>query len=227
MKKIILFLLMLYAATAINAQEVFFPTKEGSVLVYKMFDKKDKETGIMRYTIKEVKINGDNMDITYLIESLDNKGANQFKEEVTLNKKGDVLYFDMSNFINKSAFQQDGEMPPGLEIKGNNLEVPLNPQPGTMLPDANIEMAIKMGFVNMKIATNITNRKVELVEDVTVPAGSFNCYKFTGDVTSTIMGKKINSTTAEWYARGLGVVKSESYDKNGKLNSYMVLAEVN
>lgn len=227
MEKIVLFLLIFIATTAINAQEIFFPTSEGKILVYKMFDKKNKETGMLRYTIKEVNISGDNMDIIYLVESLDSKGKEEFKEEITLNKKGDVLYFDMSNFINKSAFQQDGEMPPGLEIKGNNLEVPINPQPGTTLPDANIEMAIKMGFVNMKIATNIINRKVELIEDVTVPAGIFNCYKFTGDVTNTVMGKKISSTTAEWYTRGLGVVKSESYDKNGKLNSYMVLTEVN
>jgi hypothetical protein len=32
--------------------------------------------------------------------------------------------------------------------------------------------------------------------------------------------------SAEWYAKGIGVVKSESYDKNGNLQSRTELIEV-
>lgn len=227
MKKILLFTLILFVVVPLKAQESFFPTKEGTVLVYKMFDKKNKETGSMKYTIKKIVTNGDDMDITYLIENIDPKEKNLFKEEVTMYKKGDVLYFDMSNFINKAAFQQDGEMSPNIQITGNNMEIPVNPQPGQSLPDANMEMAMKMAFVNLKMSTNLTNRKVIGVEDVTVPAGVFNCYKFTNDVEASVLGKKISSSTAEWYARGLGVVKSENYNKKGELESYMVLVEKN
>lgn len=226
MKKLILFTAIVLVALGINAQEIFFPTKEGTVLVYKSFDKKDKETSMVKYTIKHLKLNGNDMDITYLVESLDPKEKLVFKEEITIQQKGDKLYFDMSNFINKAAFQQEGSIPAEIEITGNNMEVPSNPNPGDVLPDANVEMSMKLGFVNMKMSANVTNRKVEAIEDVTVTAGSFKGYKFSCTVNSSVMGMKVNSQNTDWYAKGVGIVKSESYDKNGKLQSRTELIEI-
>jgi len=226
MKKLILFTAIILIASGLNAQEIFFPTKEGTVLKYKTFDKKDKVTGTMQYTINHLKINGNDMDITYLVESIDPKDKLVFKEEITIQQKGDKIYFDMSNFINKAAFQQDGTIPGEIEITGNNLEVPTNPNPGDVLPDANVEMALKMGFVNMKMSANVTNRKVEAIEDITVAAGTFKGYKFTCDVNSTVIGIKVNSKNTDWYAKGVGIVKTESYDKNGKLLSRTELIEL-
>lgn len=226
MKKLILFTVMIFFGIALNAQEIFFPTKEGTVLVYKSFDKKDKETNTVKYTITHLKIDGSDMDITYLVESLDPKEKLVFKEEITIHQKGDKLYFDMSNFINKAAFQQNGEIPAEIQVTGNNLEVPSNPKPGDVLPDANVEMAMKLGFVNMKMSANVTNRKVEAIEDITVKAGTFKGYKFSSEVNSTVMGIKVNSKNTDWYAKGVGIVRTESYDKNGKLQSYMELIEL-
>ena len=180
MKKLILFTAIILIGVALKAQEIFFPTKEGTVLVYKSFDKKDKETNMVKYTIKHLNINGSDMDITYLVESLDPKEKLVFKEEITIHQKGDKLYFDMSNFINKAAFQQNGEIPAEIQVTGNNLEVPSNPKPGDVLPDANVEMAMKLGFINMKMSANVTNRKVEAIEDITVKAGTFKGFKFRG-----------------------------------------------
>jgi hypothetical protein len=226
MKKLILFTVMIFFGMALKAQEIFFPTKEGTVLVYKSFDKKDKETNTVKYTITHLTLSGDDMDITYLIESLDPKEKLVFKDEITIHKKGDKLYFDMSNFINKAAFQQNGEIPAEIQVTGNNMEVPSNPKPGDVLPDANVEMAMKLGFVNMKMSANVTNRKVEAIEDITVKAGTFKGYKFTSEVNSTVMGMKVNSKNTDWYAKGVGIVKTESYDKNGKLQSYQELIEL-
>jgi hypothetical protein len=226
MKKMLLLALLLIGTNMVKAQETFFPTREGTELVYKMFDKKDKLISMMRYAITHIRTDGDDMEITYQVASMNSKEEIQYKEEVTIYKKGDKMIVDMGNFINKAAFQQDGEMPPNIEITGNQMEIPISPQPGTLLPDAKVEMALKMGFINLKLATNITNRRVEKVEDISVPAGIFACYKFTSDVTSTVMGKKVNSSLVEWYAKGIGVIKSENYDKQGKLESYMVLAEL-
>jgi hypothetical protein len=210
----------------LQAQNTFFPTKEGTVLTYKSFDKKDKLTFEVKYTIKKVNISGNDLDITYLCESLDNKEKLVFKEEITIHQSGDVLYLDMGNFINKAAFQQEGEIPAEVEVKGNNMQIPLNPQPGQTLPDANVEMSMKMGFVNMWVAADITNRKVESIEDITVAAGNFNCYKFTSDINSVALGIKVKASSAEWYAKGIGTIKSETYDKNGKLVSHMELVSI-
>lgn len=226
MKKALFTFITIFSVLIINAQETFFPTKEGMVLTYKSFDKKDKVSGMTKYTIEKVNINGSDIDFTYLCEVLDNKEKLVFKEEITVHQKGDVMYIDMGNFLNKAAFQQDGEMPAEVEVKGNNMEIPLNPSPGQTLPDASIEMAMKMGFVNMKMSADITNRKVEAIEDITVTGGTFKCYKFSGDVNTVAMGIKVQAKTIEWFAKGIGTVKTESYDKKGNLTGRTELVEV-
>lgn len=226
MKKLLFFTLIIFSVMSLKAQETFFPTKEGTVLIYKTFDKKDKVTNTLQYTIKQVSISGSDMDITYQCESIDPKDKLVFKEEITIHQKGDVLYLDMSNFINKAAFQQNGEIPAEIQVKGNNMEVPLNPQPGDVLPDANVEMALKMGFINLKVSADVTNRKVEAIEDVTVKAGTFKGYKFSSDINSSAMGIKVKASNIDWYAKGIGTVKTESYDKNGNLQSRTELVEL-
>lgn len=226
MKNLLLPVIFIFSALIINAQDSFFPTKEGMVLTYKSFDKKDKITGVMKYTIEKVNINGSDIDFTYLCESLDNKEKLVFKEEITVHQKGDVMYIDMGNFLNKAAFQQDGSMPAEVEVKGNNMEIPLNPSPGQTLPDANIEMSLKMGFMSMKMSADVTNRKVEAIEDISVTGGTFKCYKFSADANTVAMGIKVQAKTIEWFAKGIGTVKTESYDKKGNLTGRTELVEI-
>jgi hypothetical protein len=226
MRKLFLFTAIIFIAMALKAQEIFFPTKEGTVLVYKTFDKKDRETNKVIYTIKHVVINGDNMDITYQVESVDPKDDPIFKDEITIHKKGDKLYFDMSNLINRAAFQQNSERSDEIQITGNNMEIPSNPKPGDTLPDANVVMSMNLGLVNMKMSAQVTNRKVEAIEDVTVKAGTFKGYKFSSEVNSSAMGIRVKSNNLDWYAKGVGIVKTENYDKNGKLQSRTELVEL-
>lgn len=225
MKHLILITTLLLVGTVLSAQEIFFPSKVGTVLVYKTFDKKDKETSTVKYTVTDLKVSGKNMDITYEFESLDNKDKLVFKDEITIHKKGDILYLDMSNFINKAMFQQNGEISPEIKISGNNIQIPSSLKPGDVLPDANVDISMSMGFMNMKASANVTNRKVEAKESITVKAGTFTAYKFTSDVSSSAMGIKMTSKSIEWFAKGIGVVKSESYNKKDKLQSYTELIE--
>lgn len=226
MKKLFLLTGLILSGMTLSAQDTFFPTKEGTVLTYQSFDKKGKESSGVKYTIKNVKGSGDHMDITYEIEALDAKEEMVYVDEVTIQQRGNKMYFDMSNFVNKAAFQQEGEMPATVEITGNSMEIPVNAEAGQTLPDASVIMAMKMGFINMKMSATITNRKVEGWEDITVKAGTFNCCKFSSDVNATIMGINVKTKNTDWYTKGIGAVKTESYDKNGKLQSTTELIEV-
>lgn len=225
MKTIASLFILILVGSAIHAQEIFFPTKVGTSLVYNSFDKKGKMTTRVTNTIKQVKANGDNLDITYLCETFDPKDKPLYRDNITIQKKGEKLYFDMSNFINKSMFQQNGEIPADLQVKGNNMEIPSNPNPGESLPDAYVEMSLKMGFINLKMSAQVTNRKIEALEEVTVKAGTFKAYKLTSEVNAVAMGIKVKTTSIEWYAKGIGVVKMENYDK-GQLLSNSELVEI-
>ena len=226
MKTLLLFTALFLSASVLKCEEIFFPTKVGTVLVYKTFDKKDKETNMVKYTIKNATVSGVNMDITYQIESYDAKQKLIYKEDITIHKKGDKLYFDMSNFINKAALQQGGEISAELKITGNNMEMPSNPKVGDVLPDANVTMAMSMGFVSLKMSADVSNRKVVAIESMTVKGGTFSCYKFSSNVTASTMGIKMTMKNLEWYAKGVGIVRNETYDKNDKLQSHMELVEI-
>jgi hypothetical protein len=223
MRTLLLIATILFSITVAKAQGFFFPSKVGTVLEYKSYDKKEKETGTIRYTITDLKSEGDNMDITYLIESIDAKEKLQFKEELTIHKKGDKLYLDMSSFLRKVAFQKAGDKADKIEITGNDMEIPSNIKPGDILPDSNVDIAMKMGFINIKMSANVTERKVEALEKVVVKAGNFDAYKITSIVSSNAMGMKTNSPTTEWLVKGIGMVKSVTYDKKGNVNSYTEL----
>lgn len=226
MKRILLVAAITLLGTVLSAQETFFPTKPGTVLKYQTTDKKGKITGSYKYTIKEVNVNGQDLDITYLVENMGAKDELVYQEEITIHQRDGVINFDMSAFLNKAAFQQNGEIPSELTVTGNSMEVPVNPQPGMTLPDANVLMAMSMGFVNMKMSADITNRKIEAVEDVTVKGGTFSCYRFTGDIKAAALGMTTTGRSVEWYTKGVGTVKMESYDKNGKLLSTTELTEI-
>ena len=226
MKALFLFTVMFFVGMISRSEEIFFPSKEGTVLIYKTYDKKDKEVNTVKYTITHLKTTGNKTDITYLCESMDPKGKLVFKDEITIQKVGDKLYCDMSKFINKAAFQEDSQIPAEVEITGNNMEIPSNPNLGDMLPDANIVMSMSMGIIKMKMSADVVNRKVESIEDITVKGGTFKCWKFTSDVNSSAMGFKMNTKNVEWYAKGIGMVKTESYDKKGNLQSHTDLIEV-
>ena len=71
MKTILLIATILLSSLLTKAEEIFFPSKEGVVLEYKVYDNKNRETGTTRYTIVEVTKTGDDMDITYLIDTMD------------------------------------------------------------------------------------------------------------------------------------------------------------
>jgi len=226
MKKLFILTIVVFFGLTVSAQKAFFPSKTGTKLTYQSFDKKGKMAGQTKYTVKDLSGSGSNFKITYQVESIDAKGNRVYIDEVTVKQEGDKMYFDMSNFLNKAAFQQNGEIPPSIEVTGNNMEIPLIPVPGTSLPDASVTMAMKMGFISLKMTVNLTNRKVETLEDITVKAGTFNAFKLSGDVNGTILGIKVNSKGLDWYAYGIGLVKTESYDKKGDLQSVLELVEI-
>ncbi len=227
MKRIFVFTLLVIFSLSLSAQKLFFPSKEGTKLTYETYDAKGKTTGKILYTIKEVKKMGDDMDITYKMEMLDAKDEQKFIDEVTIQKRGDQMIIDMSKFINKAAFpQQEGAEAPSVEVTGNNMELPLVPIPGMSLPDANVMMSMKMGFINLKMSANLTNRKVEAIENISVKGKSFNAFKISGDMSTNVLGMKINTHSEEWNAYGIGVVKSVSYNKKGNIESSMELVEI-
>ncbi|MDY0103120.1 MAG: hypothetical protein RBS07_09270 [Lentimicrobium sp.] len=225
MKKITGLLIMLMTAISAQAQncEGFFPMKQGAVIETQSFNPKDKLQGTNRQTILAVDQIEDGMAITVKSEQLDEKGKPSFEQELTMRCVDDVFYMDMKEMLDPKTMGGFKDME--VSVSGVDLEFPGIMEVGQTLNDGNIEMsASSSGFTVMNMTVKILNRKVEAYEPVTTPAGTFDCFKISYDIEMhTIVNIKAKGT--EWVAKNVGVVKSEQYDKNGKLTGYTLLSQ--
>ena len=225
MKKITLIILIMLSVTGLQAQNIFFPTKVGSVQTYATLNNKGKVEGYVRQTITDIKGGGNDMTISYLSEIIDKEnkdGESKMSIPLTIHIKDGIMYFDLNSMMPAQKDQpQMGELK--MEITGAPTEIPTNLQVGQTLKDANMVMSMNMGFIKMKTEVNLTNGKCLAIEDVTVPAGTYKSHKVTQTAQATVMKIKSTTTTITWYAPGVGTVKSETYDKDNKLQSSMEL----
>ena len=104
-------------------------------------------------------------------------------------------------------------------MDGTPLEIPYDLEVGQTLPDAETKTKTGMNGMNlMTVTLSISDRKVESKESITTPAGTFECFKIT-QITKmkTIMAQTFK--TEEYYAEGIGMIRTDTFTKNGKLNS--------
>jgi hypothetical protein len=110
-----------------------------------------------------------------------------------------------------------------MEISGTDIELPNDLELGQVLPDANIAMKMSMSGMNMTSTVDMVNRKVEKQETITTPAGTFDCYVIYSENESKMMMANQTFPSRLWLAEDVGMVKQESFNKNGKLMSSTVL----
>jgi len=256
MKKSVLILISILTYVSLSAQDAsFIPTKEGAVCTYKYFDakgkpqtiKKTKEETFCRYTVKKVteKANGTHIEIlneTNMFDELEQNEINaKLMEDVkkmNFRIENNTLYADnllaKTNALLSSQFEKmaSDQMKMNIITEGQQARIPLNLSVGKTLPEEEImKITVKMtGMMNMTFHTTTTykNRKVEAKENITTPAGTFNCYKLRYDLeTKTDMGMMKQQNTrkiVEWLSPEIGTVKQETYNQKGKLESTMLLS---
>ena len=200
--------------TPSESEFAFFAMKKGAVQVFASKDAKGKVTGQTRSTIKEITGARDAFAIAYASESLDAKGNPTDKNNpLVLNYriviKDGIMYLDIKGMFGA----MDGL--DGVQVSGTAMKLPTNMTEGQTLDDA--AARVRIGFINCSAV--ITERKCLAIEDITVEAGTFRCYKVSQKVNVTAMGIRNEGTTLTWYAKGVGAVKTESYDRNGNLQS--------
>jgi hypothetical protein len=194
----------------------YFPMDEGTKFQITVYDKKDKVSGIMDYVVKEV--NGNTATMFY--EMHDEKGQLLTSSEYGVTCTDDGVKIDFSSMMSPELMGQYKDME--VEMSGTDLLYPNNISTGQSLPDADVQMTVKMPPLNMNMNVNFLNRKVEGNESVTTPAGTFDCYLITYDSESK-MGFKMTNSNKLWLSEGYGMIKSETYNKKGNLIAKSVL----
>ena len=106
-------------------------------------------------------------------------------------------------------------------VTGECRGIPAELSVGMELPDYEIE--IKVMFITSKMGC--TDRKVIGRESVTTPAGTFDCFVVEETMTAKAMMVKEKTRQVSWYARGIGLVRQQTWDKK-KLTGTTVLTSI-
>lgn len=224
--KVILIILCLCASSFLLAQtncSRFYPMEEGTAFEYTMYNKKGKTDGVTSYKVTSVENNGDSTMATMDISFTDDKGKDVYNTDYSFTCTGNMVTIDYESLMPQQMLEQYGDME--MDITGTDLEIPNDLSVGQLLEDANVTLKISMGGINMTTTVDMTNRKVEKQESVTTPAGTFDCYVLYSDTESKMMMAKQSFPSRVWLAEGVGMVKQETYKKNGDLMNSMQLTK--
>ena len=210
-----------------DCQTFLFMTTNAEVQMT-MYDKKGKASGVQTWKVGDVKKDGTDFVSTINTSFKDDKGKEITNTSGTYKCNGGILHADMKMAMPQ---QQAGTMKPTeAKMSGAYLEYPYNMSVGQQLKDAQMDVDVDMknGVVS-KVSFKELNRKVEAKEQISTPAGSWEAYiiKYDGNMRTEMAGIGIpfNFSVKEWFVPGVGIVKSETYTKGGKLaGSSMITA---
>ena len=155
-------LVILIAATTISAQDgcsKFYPMSQGTSMEYTNYNKKGKVEGVSSFKVTEVINNGDTTNATMAINLKDEKGKEIYNTDYKLSCTGNMVKLDYESILPSEMMKQYGDM--DIEVSGNDIEIPNDLTVGQNLADANVTMKINMGAMNMNMAVDMVNRKVE------------------------------------------------------------------
>jgi len=199
--------------------------EEGTAFEYTMYNKKGKIDGISSYKVTSVENNGDSTTATMAISFTDEKGKDVYSSNYSFTCTGNMVTIDYESLMPQQMLEQYGAMDVEMDITGTDLELPNDLSVGQLLDDANVTVKMSMSGINMTTTVDTTNRKVEKQESVTTPAGTFECYVIYSDTESKAMMVKQSFPSRVWLAEGIGMIKQETYKKNGSLMSSMQLTK--
>lgn len=219
MRRIATVIFALLAVSALFAEtpgpeQAYFCTSAGTRLHYQRVDADD---GALRWnhvmTIESVSADG---VIEYNSNFTRPGGGKMYRGPVSLEVKvgpdGDVE-MDVANSVASVVANIVGER--RVKSEGVMTVLPSDMAPGDVLPDAS--GTVTAGFASLNVC--VSDRKVLKTETVTTPAGSFDCIVVREHKVEKGSLRNRVTTALTWYARGVGMVRHDTYDKNMKLET--------
>ncbi len=204
----------------------FFPTEEGTVFINKSYDASNNLLNTITYRVNDTYnyYSGTSMDMNFVIsDARDNVIDNG---TLTAQCTDGTFYLDMKTRALSPEIMNILGM--NTELVGNFLDYPdtFNDDfaySGDFEMDGGEFTVQSKTDKNDFVRVRMYNRNYEKNERITTPAGTFHASKITFNFEVTRNRESTIYNGVEWYAVGAGIVRSETYDKNGALQNYTVL----
>jgi hypothetical protein len=231
MKPIVLFILF-FSALNISAQDCkgFYYFTNGEVEMT-FFDKKSDETGKLTYTITAASTTGSSSTANFATEMTSKKGKSLSKGSGIFKCDGGTLYVDAKTAMPQEQLASYKDME--LKASDSYIEYPSSLETGQTLKDVSFTMEVyNKGSLFTTLTFEEINRKVDTRETFTTHTGSWDCWKINYEVKFKVavppmnMGVPVTMECTEWFAPGFGVVKTETYNKEGKMVGFSQITSV-
>lgn len=207
----------------------FFPQTQGTQLVRRGYDANGKLQNVMTYKVDEVENIPSGMEVEADYVYTDAAGTVISKGDIEASCQNGEFFMDMKDILSYPAavsmINQD------VEISGDFMNYPdassdgFGDGSGSYFDDTSFKIYNKKNKKD-RINVSVYDREYLTTENVTTPAGTFECTKIKYNVDIDSPKNKKSGYGYEWYAPNIGIVRSEQYDKNKVLQSYTVLEEI-
>jgi archaellum component FlaF (FlaF/FlaG flagellin family) len=199
------------SAMSQNACDGYYANQKGTKYQTKSYDKKNKLVSISNYFVKD----SDVKKTVVQVITTNDKGKETLNTDFDILCDGSSISIDQKKLMSKQITATMTDPSVTTTVSGNNLVTPNELTVGQSLPENEIDIEVKSS-INMTVKFKTFDRKVIGKEKITVPAGTFDCMIVSANSDAKVLVSK-KSTTKSWLAKGVGLVKQETYSKDGKL----------
>ncbi len=226
-----LFILLIMNMAGLHAQQCdyFIPLRENTGMEFQTFNARDRLQGSQEMTITRVESDAEQVTAIIRTKIFDRRDNMEHEGEYSVLCSGNQMSIDIESMMDPAMMEEFQEM--DLSIEGQDLIIPADLSEGQTLPDAAMTITVANGGMTlMEMNMKITDRKVVGKEQITVPAGEYDCYKVSYQTTTESKAAGIpfknSMKTVEYYAPNVGVVRTEMFDAKDRLQGYTVLSRV-
>lgn len=232
MKKVMALVVALLACHATYAQ--YFCSTPDTELHYVNYDESGQSVWNETATVKNVTKEGSELKAQYYAKIVTNKAKNNTSYTLlnwTYDGTNTVcdedlmygVYIDSDSDPSKYSETYRQALQEDRKFKGNNrFTLSNDAKGGQSMPDRSYQLLVGV----LKNEINISGAAYMGTEEVKTTAGTFQCLKVSYLKRTKVVVKTTTLRVTEWYAKGIGLVKSEAYDTKGKLDSRILLVKI-
>ena len=218
-----------------------FSIADNTELVYQIKDAGGKPAGELRQRVvtltsaerKESKKTVVPENITTLKSGLySNKNTLVRLQDLVFRSRRDTCFTDGLADLDADALRRFRDRK--LAYSPIPVAWPNRPTVGSSLPDGGVSVQVSSSVVDIATISTVLRKRhvVSGPSSLTTPAGTFNCYKVeavreSATVPRPDMAMRTSVKQVDYYAPGVGIVRTEIYGKNGKVAQVRELAARN
>ena len=190
----------------------FYLLQNNKTVTFAVYNKRGNPNGSIIYKISAIPAKSNVTTATVHTNLLDKEGKSVNKGVSNVKCNNGTVMIDMNLFLPQQQTEQFNKT--HARVKDAFLEYPALMEAGNQLKDGIFNMEIDNNGLKQILKMQIFNRKVGETEKISTEAGTWDClaisYQVKLDIQTGPIAIPLTYHATEWYAPGLGIVKTVS-----------------